>query len=169
MFKKEDLDKYQQKERLGAETYLTSYVDFVKWTTTLDLAAIVWLATVTSSYVGLARWLTLLGLASLVIALVLAVLALKTVLDTSAHEWDVARLHHSLALLDLFETSGASEDFVKRKRDELTKRFNELSQIGDKFYGTQLFNRLATWHTATLAGGVVLYALGQLVTVTSAH
>ena len=41
MTDEEKFENYSQKERLGAENYLRSYVDFVKWTPTLDLAAII--------------------------------------------------------------------------------------------------------------------------------
>lgn len=165
MFRKDDIDKYRQRERLRAETYLNSYVDFVKWTTALGLAATVWLANAVQSQVSFSLGFTILGLLFIASALILAVLALKTVLNASAHEWDMARLHHSLALLDLFKALDASEEFVEKKREELTDRFQKLTDIGDNFYDTKLFNRLLTWHVGALIGGVSFYAAGQLAYV----
>ncbi len=164
MFRKEDLEGFSERERRKAESYLSSYVDFVKWTTVLSLAAVAWLAASIEGeglYALLPRMAALLAISA---SLTLAVIALKAVLDLSGHEWEIARLHRSLALLDLFKSLGASSEFFEGKTKELQGRFQELSMTSDKFQGTERFNRLVTWHVGTLVTGVLLYAVGQLIT-----
>jgi hypothetical protein len=163
MFRKEELQEFRDRERRKAESYLSIYVDFVKWTTVLALAAVAWLG---SSIKDQAAWgLALIIAAFIAVAasLILAVIALKAVLELSGHEWEMARLHHSLALLDLFKSLDATQEFVDDKSKELQGRFQELSKTGDKFQGTDRFNRLVTCHTGALVTGVILYAIAQLV------
>ena len=165
---KEQLEEYLRYEKDSADAYLAAYVDFIKWTTTIAVAAVLWVSTALGALAGIPRYIAIASLVFLVLALLLAVLAFKRGIDRSAHFWDIARLNWSRALLDAFEKAGADAEFVSRKRKELTGRFDSLSSVGEKLTGSAHFQRTAMWHVITLSIGAALYGLAQVWSTLSA-
>lgn len=162
MFKKDDFEKYAERERLGASAYLASYVDFLKWSTTITLAAVAWVST---SGGFLFHTSTLASLGALAASLLFAVLGLSRVVSAYARDWDLASLQRSYALLDLFEASQADKTFIKSKKKELDDRFQQLSSLAPKFTDSASFNTLLVLHVVALGLGVLLMALDQLMPI----
>lgn len=169
MTDKGELEEYLQLEKETAETYFAAHVDFIKWTTTIAIAATLWVSSALADLNGTALTLTIMSLAFILLAIVLAILAFKAGVDRAAHFWDIARLNWSRALLDAFEAKGASEEFVQRKRKEITERFDRLSSAGDRLSGSKHFQSMAAWHIGAIAIAAGLYAAGQICAAISSR
>jgi len=63
----------------------------MKWSSTLVIAAILWISRNMTSIEGLFWWLSIASLIFLLVSLVVAVFAFKWVLTAWAREWSVAR------------------------------------------------------------------------------
>ena len=160
------LKKFGQEEDATANSYIASLTDFVKWTTTINLAAVVWIANTLSSSAQILQVSSIIALTSLIFSLLFAIIAIKRILDASSNEWDVSRILNSRALLRLTiasEIGDVSSDNLKL--GELEKQLNATLGIRKKYRETAHFNQPATLHTALLAFGITAYAVGQLITV----
>ncbi len=161
MFTKNDLKELGDKERKRATSFLETYVDYIKWTTVLNLAAVAWVAATLSEGPRISQTLSGFSLVSLALAAIFAVASLKIVMDGAANEWQATRVNRSLALLDLFEKAGADEPFVQRKKNELAEQFKKEFEAGEKFSGPTFYTRFALVHVVALCLGIILYAISK--------
>ena len=146
MFDANETNNLKNKERAAAESYFRILTDFVKWTTAINLAAIVWIASAIKSLDNYPHSLAILALFMLLMSLVLAIYSISRVFDGSSNEWDLSRSIHSLALLDYFEKSNPIAEFIARRR-KASKELSEKSlEKSAKYYGTSYFNVPVTWH-----------------------
>ncbi len=103
MITEKDIEHAREQEKLLSETYLKGIVDFMKWSSTLAIAAILWISSNIKSVAGLSWVLSIVSLFFLVVSLVVAVLAVKWVLTAWAREWNVAREDYNLSLFKKFK------------------------------------------------------------------
>ena len=75
------------RENEERDLYLEGIKDFVKWTSTFAVAAILWIANAITSMAGIPRLFAVLGLCSLIISLLLAINLSSTILYAQAQYW----------------------------------------------------------------------------------
>ena len=163
MFNANEINNLKNKERVAAENYLHNLTDFVKWTTTLTLAAVVWISTAITSFEGFAQTVGITSLLALLVSLVFAIISIKRVFDGSSNEWDLSRATHTIALLELFEKINPSADFIEKRRKKANELLEKSLEQNTKYYGTSYFNAPVTLHSISLCIGVALYAVSQLI------
>ncbi|MGC1122968.1 MAG: hypothetical protein WBA22_17950 [Candidatus Methanofastidiosia archaeon] len=67
--------------------YLNGIRDFMKWTSTFAVAAILWIGNAVTSMVGISKLLAIIGLCFLIISLLVAINSSRTVLYAQAQYW----------------------------------------------------------------------------------
>ena len=75
-----DLEEARKQEITSAQTFYKGVIDFIKWTSTLAAAGILWVGATVTSTEGVARYLAGLGLVSLITSLIMAVSIMHRVL-----------------------------------------------------------------------------------------
>ena len=162
MLTDQDIQEAQEKEAASAALFYKGIVEFIKWTSTLAAAAILWIGTAIASSEGSARYLAGMGLVSLVISLVIAISVVYRVLTAWSNEWVANRAEHTLWLvkkLRSVEAVNVSDEEEKKYVEQLlsaidnTKSFREPSS----------FNRRVVAHISLLTLGLLLYAAAQIV------
>lgn len=162
MLTEKDLDETREQERLRAETYLRGLVDYIKWTSTVGIAAILWIGSVVSSIAGLSRVLAVVSLVVLLVSLVVAVLAVKRVLNAWATEWNVAREDSAFVLLKKLKSIKESR-VSEQKEEERIDRLIQAIEASKAFARPARFNTWVSWHISLLIVGVLLYVFAQLL------
>lgn len=160
------LEKYGEAEQTASKTYLTTLTDFVKWTTTITLAAVVWIANTLSSSSQVLQISGVLALLLLVFSLLFAVIGIKHILDVASNEWDIERiLHHRayLRLATVFRTNDETSEKVKL--NELERQLNAALAVRKKYRESKFFKLPVTLHATLLALGVATYGVGQFILV----
>jgi hypothetical protein len=156
--------KAEREEKFLAEAYLKGITDFVKWSSTLAIAAILWIGNNITSVAGLSWvwWLSVVSLGFLVFSLVIAVLIVNRVLTAWGLKWVAIREWQKAILLK----KEAEEEPSKVTDQELTTQHRQslktaiatvpLSQPAG-------FNTWVSWHIVLLIAGLVIYALAQIL------
>jgi len=174
MITEKDIEYAREKEKLLSETYIKGIVDFMKWSSTIAIAAILWISSNINSLAGLFWWLSIVSLIFLLVSLVVAVFAVKWVLTAWAREWNVAREDYNLCLFKKFEwfkksnlKSAESDQITDLDRKEL-----ELEQIdrlinaidaAKPFSEPKKFNAWISCHIAPLVIGLLIYVIAQIL------
>jgi hypothetical protein len=87
MFTDNDLKEMRQQESISAQTFYKGVVDFLKWTATLTVAAILWVSNAVESASGVAQVVAIFSLFFLILSLIIAVYTVYWVLSGWAKEW----------------------------------------------------------------------------------
>jgi len=143
-------------------SYLKGIIDFVKWTSTIAIAAILWVGNTMTSITGLLRILAIVGLVFLVGSLIIAIILVNRVLTAWAREWDLARESYSFYVLKKFKAVEPSK--VTEQKE--TEQINHLLKAGKAtwpFSQPAVFSAGVSWHIAFLAAGLFIYVLAQIL------
>lgn len=129
MITNKDIVEAEGHENLPGEEYLKGIVDFVKWSSALAVAAILWIGNFITSAKG--SWtISAFSLLLLTSSLVVAVLAARRVLTAWVREWDVAREDHAFPLFKKWKAirTEALKPAGTSQRDELDKQDRERTE-----------------------------------------
>ncbi len=174
MITDKDIAEAGEREELLAEAYLKGTIDFVKWSSTLAVAAILWIGNFITSAMGLSRVMSALSLVLLISSLVVAILAARRVLIAWAKEWDVARADHTFSLfkklkavkmkgLKPTETDHLNE--LDKQEQELIDRLIKSIDSVKPFSESKRFNAWISWHIILLIAGLLFYIVAQFLSV----
>ncbi len=120
MITEKDIYYAREQEKLLFETYLKGIVDFMKWSSMLTIAAILWISINMTSIEGLFWRLSIASLIFLLVSLVVAVFAFKWVLTDWARECSVDREDYGYILFKKFKWFEKSK-LNKMKPEELAQ------------------------------------------------
>lgn len=175
MITEKDIDYAREQEKLLSETYLKGIVDFMKWSSTLVIAAILWISRNMTSIEGLFWWLSIASLIFLLVSLVVAVFAFKWVLTAWAREWSVAREDYGYLLFKKFkwfeksklnkmkpEEFAQSIELDKKELDQIDHYINAIN-AAKPFSEPKKFNTWISWHIAPMVIGLLIYATAQIL------
>lgn len=174
MITDKDIAEAGEQERLQAEAYLKGTIDFIKWSSTLAVAAILWIGNFIASATGVSRMISAVSLLLLLISLIVAILAAKRVLTAWAREWDAARENHAFSLfkkwkwfktkeLKATETTQLNE-LDKQESERINLLINTLDAI-KPFSESKRFNAWISLHIILLIGGLLAYIVAQFLSV----
>ena len=160
MFTEEELKQAQEQEASSAQLYFQGIIDFIKWTSTLGVAAILWVGNALTSLDSLALYLAISSLVALIISLIVAVIVVYRVLTAWSKEWVVASETHSFLLMKKLKF--VEEDMVSdEKEKEHAGRLLKAVDATKPFHQPTSFNLRVVGHVGLLTIGLVLYALAQ--------
>ena len=172
MITDKDIAEAGEQEKLLAEAYLKGIVDFVKWSSTLAVAAILWIGNFITSATRLSWTMSALSLILLMSSLIVAVLAARRVLTAWAREWDVAREDHAFSLFkkwkaiktrDLKPTEIAQLNELDQQERERIDRLIKSLDAAKPFSESKRFNAWISWHIILLIGGLLIYVVAQFL------
>jgi hypothetical protein len=164
MITEEDIIEAEEREKLLAESYHKGIMDFVKWTSTVAIAAILWVGNAVTSITGLPRILAIVGLGFLVVSLATAILAVKRVLTAWAAEWVLAKEDYTLCLLKKIKAIEPSK-VTQEKEDEQIQRLIKANDATKPFARPTGFSTWISCHIALLLVGLLLYVFAQVWSV----
>jgi hypothetical protein len=157
-----DLEEARKQEITSAQTFYKGVIDFIKWTSTLAAAGILWVGATVTSTEGVARYLAGLGLVSLITSLIMAVSIMHRVLTAWSREWDEHRAEHTLWLVKKLKAI----DAAKVSDEEEVKYVEQLMSAIDAarpFRETGGFSKKVVYHIGLLTIGLLLYAIAQVL------
>jgi hypothetical protein len=160
MITEREIRRAEKEEKLKADAYLKGITDFVKWTSTLAIAAVLWVANGLSGQPWLSWTLSMTSLGLLLAALAIAVLSIHRVLMAMASEWSESQELHRLCLqkkLRAFQPEKGTEDKEIEQIDRLLKAI-ETSRL---YSGPKGFNQWVLWYIGILLGGLVSNVLAR--------
>ncbi len=174
MITDKDIAEAGEREELLAQAYLKGTIDFVKWSSTLAVAAILWIGNFITSATGLSWAMSVLSLVLLIVSLVVAIFAARRVLIAWAKEWDVARADHTFSLFKKLkaiktrelkpnETTPLNE--LDKQEQEIIECLIKSIDSAKPFSESKRFNAWISWHIILLVGGLLVYVVAQFLGV----
>ncbi|MHB0965486.1 MAG: hypothetical protein ACYC36_03440 [Bellilinea sp.] len=169
-----DIAEAGEREELLAEAYLKGLIDFVKWSSTLAVAAILWIGNFITSATGLSWAMSALSLVLLIVSLVVAIFAARRVLIAWAKEWEVARADHAFSLFKKFKaiktrelklTETARLNELDKQEQDIIERLIKSIDSAKPFSESKRFNTWISWHIILLIGGLLVYIVAQFLGV----
>lgn len=132
------------------------------YTSTIAIAAILWIGNSITSFAGLYRIMAIASLVFLVVSLVIAVFTVKRVLNAWASEWILAREDCTVLMLKKFnaiEPSKASKQIEIEHINRLMKAIDDTKT----FSQPTGFNAYISWHISILLAGLFIYVLALVL------
>ncbi len=188
MFTKDEIAEAIDEERLAAGSYLNGIMDFVKWTSTIDTAAVLWVGSAMTTMSGRAQGLAFCSLSLFIVSLVIAVYAVRQVLTAWAKEWELAReasrIIRNWNPVELLKVNELEKRFGSLSSPEF---FTEMTKAGLSYPSANLvgkemeqlhpltkaidaakpyslparYNNWVAWHTVFLVLGLITYVIAQ--------
>jgi hypothetical protein len=160
MITERDIKQAEKQETLKTDAYLKGTTDFVKWTSTLAAAAVLWVANGLGGQAGFSWVLSMTSLGILLAALAVAILAVHRVLTAWASEWSQSREQHAFYLLKQFKHF-EPEQVSEEKEGEYIDRLLKATEAGRKYLDPQGFHRWVLWHVGLLLAGLFFYVIAR--------
>jgi len=154
-----------EREMEISDSYIKNYVDLLKWSTTICLAAILW---ITNSFITLnanAKYFSFASIIFLIISIIIVISCFKLCLDLYAINWDKVRRDILLFYVKIAKKVGDDGDFAKNKETEYQNLDNEINGKQTRFSNTVMFNRLLGIHITLIILGIFLYLISMGINV----
>jgi len=190
MFTKREINQAIEDEQRTENEYFKGILDFVKWTSAIATAALLWVGNSVASFSGLPRVIAFVGLLFFILSIAIAIITIRQVLAAWARRWNVAQ--EASYLLQ------AWNPVALRKANELENKyghmspmeyFTEMTKAGESYPSAQLVieelkqleplikaieanvpytrqARFGTWvsvHVVLLLVGLILYVTAQIL------
>jgi len=169
--------------KLSAETYFKGIIDFIKWTSTIAVAAIIWIGSNLTAIKGLTVILTIVASMCLIFSLFLAIFTVKRILDAWAHQWDYEKKHISFIrslenaiksgfpkgvdvenitseeIKSIFSKGEIAENIDFKQLDGLIKEIEDIQPFKESKY----FNTYVFYHLIFLVTGLSFYLIALIL------
>lgn len=174
MITEKDITEASEQEKLSSEAYLKGVIDFVKWTSTLAVAGILWIGNFITSATELTWAISAVSLFLLMTSLIAAIFAIRRVLTTWAREWDMAREEQAFTLFKKFKALKTKElkPTETAQLYELGKQeWERIEHLINSIDATKPFSeskRFETWirlHIILLILGLFIYIVAQFLSI----
>jgi hypothetical protein len=159
-----------KREQEVEEQFLKQVPDFVKWTSTVAAAAVLWIANSLDSLSQPARLASLASLLLLIISLIVAVFAIKRIVTACASRLNLARHATNLMLSEqaksLSHLPGITSDqldAIRKKGIEQRKLLIDAIEADQPYLDPKGFSTPVSWHVGLLIGALFFYILAQLL------
>jgi hypothetical protein len=158
MAPQDELKAAQNEETTTAEAFYKGVTEFVKWTSTLSLAAILWVGqTLKDTGEGLARYCFIASLLFLISSLIVAVVTFWWVLKGWANNWKANQ--------ELYATLGnkfVGESVIIANDEQVEGLLRAVKKAGP-FQDPSTFDHRVFAHSVLLLAGLVLYVMAQIL------
>jgi hypothetical protein len=155
-----DIEQSDKQRAQKADTYLNGITEFVKWTSTLAVAAVLWVASGLVGQLGWAWALSMTSLGLLLAALAAAVLALHRVLRAWSWDWRQACELDRFYLLKEFKYHEPERVSQEQERDQIDRLIHSID--GRRGYDRpERFNRWVLAHLGLLLAALLAYVVSR--------
>jgi len=158
MLTEKDLTDSQETEKANGESFLRGVTDFLKWTSTVAAAAVIWIGGLSGSLTGAPRILAAVSLAAILVSLIVAVITMRRVLTAWAKSWNLAIKDSKYVLLKKLQ----AVDPAMVAKNQVAEAIDELLDAVDasRTYSRPAeYARWATWHVSLLVLGLILHVI----------
>jgi|GEM_PF-2625555 len=161
MITEKDIKQAEKEEKRLVESYLKGITDFVRWTSTVAIAAILWVGNIITSTAGFSRAWLLISLVFLVLSLGIAVLTVRLVLIAWATEWNLASEDYNFCLLKKLKAIDPPKVTEQKETEQISRLIKAIDD-------TKPFSRptgFSTWvslHIGLLLIGLLTYVFAQI-------
>lgn len=163
MLTDKDLIETDKDEKESADSFLKGIVEFLKWTSTIAAAAVIWISGLDETISGGAEFLIIASVIAVLASLIIAVFTMRQVLRAWETEWAMAIMASRFVLVKKLEA--VEPENVKPQQVP-----DAINEYLDAIDATRAYSRPAryslwtTLHIGLLIIGLVLYAIGQGIT-----
>jgi ABC-type multidrug transport system fused ATPase/permease subunit len=162
MITENEIHHAEERENLLSESFLKGVMDFIKWTSTIAIAAILWVGNSITSVTGLPWIISIASLIFLIFSLIVAVLAVKRVLKTWADEWDIAKELYILLLMKKLKSIEPSIITEQKETEQITKLIKSADPV-KSLSRSEGFICWVTLHTGLLLVGLLMYVFARFL------
>jgi ABC-type multidrug transport system fused ATPase/permease subunit len=155
-------EELASQEQACEEAFFKGLTEFLKWTSTVALAAILWIANALGSSTGITTGFSTGGLLLLVFSVVLAILMFTRALAALARKWAYIREWQKLGLIQIAQRASPPMQTLVTAEEQIEKAL-DATEASSKLAGPQPFSVLIILHTVSLLTGLLLYAVGQIL------
>jgi hypothetical protein len=163
MITEKDIAQAREQEKLSAQSFLEGVVDFVKYTSTVSIAGLLWVG----NSIGVARApfrsILAVSLLFLVCSLIVAVITIWNVLVARGKEWDADIEDEVFVLLKKLKAIEPSKVSEQKESEQIHSLIKTI-EASKPFARPTVFNRWVIVHVIFLVLGVTAYALAQFLT-----
>lgn len=160
MLTEKDLTDSQETEKASGESFLRGVTDFLKWTSTVAAAAVIWIGGLSGSLTGAPRILAAVSVAAILVSLVVAVITIRRVLTAWAKSWNLAIKDSKYVLLKKLH----AVDPAMVAKNQMAEAIDELLDAVDasRTYSRPAeYARWVTSHVSLLVLGLILHVIAQ--------
>lgn len=157
-----ELEELANQEQACEETFFKGLIEFLKWTSTVALAATLWIGNSLGLSTGITTGLSIIGLLLLVFSVVLAILMFTRALAALAGKWMYIKEWQKLGFIQIAQRARPSMKTLVAEEEQIEKAL-DATEASSKLAGPQPFSVLIILHTVSLLVGLLLYAVGQIL------
>lgn len=163
---KEDIDRSRNLLQREKSSYLKGVIDFVKWTSTIAVAAAIWVLNVVTSLSGITQRIGILAFGSLVISLFFAILTVREAVKNWGRNWTIAEKAFNVNILS-FERQRIPD--LVREEDLIQAHHDFWSTARDFHETPEKTNKWVKWHLVFLFVGLVFYGISEFASIISSN
>lgn len=147
--------------KLSAYTYLKGIIDFVKWTSTIAIATIIWIGSNLTTIKGsMGRIIIMVSLIVLGLSLICAIITFNRVLEGWSLKWECDLT--SLIILRSIQIEGTKVSAENIDPNQIN-RFMKANEDIQSFNKPKIFKNYVAWHVILLVIGLWLYICAQIL------
>jgi hypothetical protein len=169
------ITQWYEEEKQLSESYLKGVMDFVKWSSTVGVAAMLWIGNSVVSTTGSPRRIAFAALISIAISLIFAVFTVARALTAWSRKWTLAQETYSYGTFkkwkafQLSNSAGEEKSMQHKRALELEQKDAEFAEWllnavdANKSYSKPVgFSIWTSLHTVFLFLGVSLFVISQI-------
>ena len=158
MLTEKDLLECREAEKFSGETFLKGIIDFIKWTSTVAAAAVIWIGSLSSSLAGTPRMVAGAGMLVILLSIVIAAIAIRRVLNAWAAEWNLAIREHSYVLLKKLEALEPSK-VTEHQMAESIEQLMQATNFTRAYSRPLAYSRWISCNAGSFMLGLLLYII----------
>jgi hypothetical protein len=158
----EEVAQAETEAKTSSDDFLRGVVDFLKWTSTITVAALIWVGNSLAAKTGVPLILSIICLILLAASLAVSIWTVQRVLAAWGVKWaqaDALRSFYSMKEFKYHEPDKLSEEKESKFINDLVQTWD----AGKRFSKPYHFSVWVTSHSVLLLGGILFYILAQLV------
>ena len=164
----EGINQAKKELDLRSDVYLKSIVDFFKWTITVTVVVMLWIADNLDGLKLFPKVLVVIALFCFLASVAIAIVAVTRMNIAFAKDWGLAIANSNIlqnqilktTLLSIVPAKELAESFERKER-EMDKEKWETLKSSEPFSKPEGYNRLAKLYAVFLIAGLALYIFAQ--------
>ncbi len=156
----DELSNTREEETLFARNYLKGVIDFVKWTSTVVVASILWMGSSIFRYESNNLVPLVLGMAFLISSLIVSIFTVKRILKEWGDQWELATAEYNFFLIKRVKV--LSTKISKEKENEALEKIVKI--VNKKHLPEpKEYNRKVAFHVILLVAGLAFYIISLII------
>jgi hypothetical protein len=161
MITEKDIEQARTKTEELANIYLKGVTNFVKWTSTVVIASILWIATNLAKTSSISDVIAISGLSFLVISLIIAIFTVSKVLNAVGAIWEYVDADYTYCVMKKFKKF-EPENVPKEKEANIVNDLIEKINKTKPYSKPKIFNNYVSLHILFLVLGLMAFTVSRI-------